>query len=140
MFCRLANYYHHNGGCFPAKVTWLIEWLCSLAATVKVKTLKVSLAGRKSYQRDLGIECSALMDPRLERTIQEIKHDHNEPKQRIRTPLTRPYLLSILSQLQALNYDNIVLKAAFTLAFGGFLRVGEFTYKEADRQLGTLYS
>ena len=98
------------------------------------------LAGLKFYQLDLGIECSAFTDPRLERTIQGIKRDHNEPERRLRTPLTRPHLLSIISLLQGSHYDKIVLKAAFTLAFAGFLRVVEFTYKEADRQLGTSYS
>jgi len=77
-------------------VTWLIEWMCSLAGTVKVKTLKLYLAGLECYQLDLGIECSALIDPRLARTIQGIKRDHNEPERRIGTLLTRPHLLSIL--------------------------------------------
>ena len=38
------------------------------------------------------------------------------------------------------NYDNLVLRAAFTLAFAGFLRVGKFTYKAADRDLGSSFS
>lgn len=78
----------------------------------------------------------AFSDPRLETTIQGIKRDHNEPDRRIRTPLTRPYLLKILSHQSLNDYDNRVLYAAFTLAFAGFLRVGEFTYKEADLSLG----
>jgi len=135
----LSNYQHENGGCFPAKVTWLIEWLCSLAGTIKVKTIKLYLSGLKSYQLDLGIECLAFTDPRVERTIQGIKRDHNEPEQRTRTPLTRPYLLRILRYLPAPDYDNTMLYAAFTLAFAGFLRVGEFTYREADRELGASF-
>ena len=42
--------------------------------------MKLYLAGIKSYQLDLGIECSAFSDLRLERTIQGIKRDHNEPE------------------------------------------------------------
>jgi len=34
-----------------------------------------------------------------------------------------------------MSYNDIVTKAAFTLAFAGFLRLGEFTYKAADCQL-----
>ena len=70
---------------------------------MKVKTLKLYLAGVKSYQLDLGLECSAFIDPRLERTIQGIKRDHNEPERRARAPLTRPYLLQILT---CLSRDN----------------------------------
>lgn len=57
----------------------MIEWLCFLAGTVKTKTMKLYLCGIKSYQLDLGIECLAFTDPRLERTLQGIKRDHNEP-------------------------------------------------------------
>jgi len=102
--------------------------------------MKLYLAGLKSYQLDLGIECTAFKDPRLECPIQGIKRDHNQPERRIRTPLTHPHLLAIVTLLPVSSYDNIVLRAAFTLAFAGFLRVGEFTYKEADRELGTSYS
>jgi len=101
--------------------------------------MKLYLAGIKSYQLDLGIECSAFLDPHLERTIQGIKRDHGEPDRRIRTPLTRPHLLRILQHLPHRNYDTIVTRAAFTLAFAGFLRVGEFTYSEKDRELGATF-
>ena len=83
--------------------------------------MKLYLAGVKSYQLDLGIECSAFLDPRLERTIQGIKRDNGEPDRRIRTPPTRPYLLHILQYLPHKNYDTIVTRAAFTLAFARFL-------------------
>ena len=140
LFCTLANYQHQNGRCFPVKVTWLIEWWCSLAGTIKVKTMKLYLSGLKLYQLDPGIECLAFTDPTIERTIQGIKRDHNEPQHRIRTPLTRPYLLHILCHLPGPDYDNITLATAFTLAFAGFLRVGEFTYRETDRELGAFFS
>ena len=139
LFCTLANYQHQNGGCYPALATWLIEWLCSLAGTIKVKILKLYLTGIQSYQLDLGIDRTAFSDPRLERTIQGIKRDHNEPERRIRSLLTRPHLLCLPSHLPQSNYDNIVLRAAFTLVFAGFLPVGEFTCHNADRQLGTSF-
>lgn len=94
--------------------------------------MKLYLSGIKSYQLDLGIESSAFSDPRLERTLQGIKRDHNEPNRRPRTPLTRPYLLRIIANLETPSYDETVTKAAFTLAFAAFLRVGEFTYRESD--------
>jgi len=97
--------------------------------------MKLYLAGVKSYQLDLGIDCKAFSDQRLKRTIQGIKRDHNEPERRTRTPLTRPYLLKVLSALTGNYYEDVVIYAAFTLAFAGFLIVGEFTYKESDRAL-----
>ena len=102
--------------------------------------MKQYLAGLKSYQLDLGIECTAFTDPRLERTVQGIKREYSEPERRDRTPLTRPYLLRLLSLMPPPNYNNTMLQAAFTLAFAGFLRVGEFTYKEADRELEASFS
>jgi len=101
--------------------------------------MKLYLSGIKSYQLDIGIDCTAFSDPRLERTLHRIKRDHAEPERRIRTPLTRPLLLSILNQLAIPNYDNAVFKAAFTLALAGFLRVGEFTYRKADQELGLAF-
>jgi len=62
--------------------------------------MKLYLTGIKSYQLDLGIDCTAFGDPRLERTIQGIKRDYNEPERRLRTPLTQPYLLDILRHLR----------------------------------------
>jgi len=94
-------------------------------------------AGSSRAQVDFFAD--AFGDPRLERTIQGINRDHNEPERRFRTPLIRPHLLSILHHLQAPNYDNIVLWAAFTLAFAGFLPIREFTYREADKELGNSF-
>jgi len=139
LFCSLSNYHHANGACFPAQVTWLIEWLCSLAGTIKVKTMKLYLLGLKSYQLDSGIECTMFSDPRLERTLQGIKRDHNEPDRRDRTPLTPPCLLQILSVLGNNSYNEAVTHAAFSLAFAAFLRVAEFTYRQADIDMGPLF-
>jgi len=72
-------------------------------------------------------------------TIQEIKREHNKPARRTRSPLTHLHLLRLLHHLESSDYDLTLLRAAFTLAFAGFLRVGEFTYQEADIQLGLLF-
>lgn len=102
------------------KATWLIERLCTLAGTVKVQTMKLYLCGIKSFQLDLGIECTAFTDRRLERTLQGINRDHQEPDRRQRTPLTRLYLLAIVNKLENTSYDDLVIRAAFSLAFAGF--------------------
>jgi len=99
--------------------------------------MKLHLCGIKPYQLDLGLECSAFIDPRLERTLQGIKRDHNQPDRQPRTPLTRPNLLHILRQLPGSEYNEIVPGAAFILAFARFLRVGQFTYWVSDLNLGS---
>ena len=43
--------------------------------------------------------------------------------------------MQILSILQTSSYEDIAVRAAFTLAFAGFLRVGEFTYRGTDHDL-----
>ena len=101
--------------------------------------MKLYLSGIKSYHLDLGIGSDAFSDPRLERTLQGIKRDHNEPERRARTPLTRPYLLRLLSAVGTGSYDQAVTRAAFTLAFAAFLRVGEFTYRVADSPAGIVF-
>ena len=68
--------------------------------------------------------------------IRGIKREHAEPERRERSPLTRDCLLRILRLLQQPTYKNHTFKAAFTLAFAGFLRVGEFTYHLADLDIG----
>lgn len=135
-FCALAGLRHPSGSCLPAKPRWLIEWVTSLAGRVKVKTIKLYLCGLKSYHIDLGFPVIAFQDDRLERVTQGIKREHAEPGRRDRSPLTRDCLLKILRHLRYPSFSNITLRAAFTLAFASFLRVGEFTYQKADLELG----
>ena len=110
-----------------------------MAGRVKVKTMKLYLCGLKSYHTDLGFPVSAFHDDRLERVIRGIKREHAEPGRRDRSPLTRDCLLRILRHLRQPSFSNYTLKAAFTLAFAGFLRVGEFTYQRADLDLGPAF-
>jgi len=83
--------------------------------------MKLYLAGIHSYQLDLRIECAAFANRYLERTMQGIKCDHPEPRGRIRTPLTQPYLLPILRHLSGSNHNDVGTHAAFTLALAAFL-------------------
>lgn len=135
-FCALAGFRHPTGSCLPATERWLIEWITSLAGRIKVKTIKLYLCGLKSHHIDLGFSINGYLDDRLERVTRGIKREHAEPGRRERSPLTRDLLLRILRQLRQPSYRNYTLKAAFTLAFAGFLRVGEFTYQQADLNLG----
>jgi len=101
--------------------------------------MKPYLAGIKSYQHELGIECAAFADPRLEPMIPRIKRDHLEPERQIQTQLTQPHLLLLLRHLSRANYNDVATRAAFTLAFAAFLRVVEFSYKQRDLTLGDAF-
>ena len=57
----------------------------------------------------------------------------------MQTPLTRPCLKLIFQHLSPINYNNAATRAAFTLAYAGFLRVRKFTYKESNRELGLAF-
>jgi len=45
----------------------------------------------------------------------------------------------MINTLSELNYDDVVIRAAFTLAFAAFLSVGEFTYRETDVKSGPTF-
>lgn len=102
--------------------------------------MKPYLTGIKSYQLDLGIDCKVCPNSLLEGTIHGIKQDHDEPNCRKRTPLTSPLILQILCCITPTSYENLVIWAVFRFPFAGFLHLGEFTYNEADRELGPSFS
>jgi len=101
--------------------------------------MKLYLVGIKSYQLNLGIDCTAFSDPPLEKTLCGIKCDHNQPARRNRTPLTCPHLLILLNDLRIHDFNDAVMRVAFTLAIAGFLRIGEFTYRALDLQMGPAF-
>jgi len=94
--------------------------------------MKLYLVSIQCYQLDLGINCTAFSDPQLERTLQGIKCDDNKPARLTRTPLTRSHLLTLLNYLRIHDYNDTVMRVAFMLAFTGFFRIGEFTYRALD--------
>ena len=42
----------------------------------------------------------------------------------------------MLHHLGRSDYDDLMIRAAFTVAFASFLRIREFTYKAIDLQMG----
>jgi hypothetical protein len=60
-----------------------------------------------------------------------------------RLPLSRDLLLRLLTPEAVAgepDADTVNLNAAFTLAFAGFLRIGEFTYKEPELRHPALFN
>ena len=112
-----------------------MEWLCSLAGSIKVKIMKLYLTGIKYYQLDLGMDCSAFSHARLERTLQGIKRNHREAARHIRSSLNCSHLVKLVSNLGLLDYNDTVIWVAFSLAFACFLRIGQFIYRPIDLQM-----
>jgi hypothetical protein len=71
----------------------------------------------------------------LQRLIQGAKNLFPPTKKQGQLPITRAILPAILSP-QASAEENLIDRvkphAAFSLAFAGFMRLGEITYKDAD--------
>lgn len=97
--------------------------------------MKSYITGVRSQQVDLGYEnLTVFHSPQLERIINGARRLHGEADTQERKPLTKDLLLKVLSKLDQSTKAGASLYASFCLAFGAFLRIGEFTYSWKDRQ------
>lgn len=126
---------HGYGPPFPATLTSLTEWVASLSGKVQAKTIKAYITGVRSQQVDLGYEnLNIFHSPQLERIIAGSRRLHGETNTQERQPLTQDLLLRLLPKLDQSTKEGSSVYASFCLAFGAFLRIGEFTYTWKDRQ------
>lgn len=113
----------------------MTSWVASLSGKVQPKTIKSYITGVRSQQVDLGYEnLDVFHSPQLERIIAGVRRLHGEANTQERQPLTKDVLLRLLPQLDQSTEEGSSLYASFCLAFGAFLRIGEFTYSLRDRQ------
>ncbi len=81
----------------------------------------------------MGFEDLAVFHhPLLQRVINGVRRLRGEADTKERRPITRDLLLRVLSQFDTTTRQGATLHASFCLAFAAFLRVGEFTWTEAD--------
>jgi len=85
------------------------------------------------------MSCKGISDTPPECTRQGIKRHNNEPDRWISTLLTRPCFLPFIYDQSPTNYNDVVIRTAFPLAFPGFLHVGQCTYRETDQELGQAF-
>lgn len=93
------------------------------------------MTGVQSYYVELGTskeDLEIFHTPLLEQVIASIRRFNGEPNIKERHLITRPVLRAILTRLDKNTRKGANLCTAFCLAFGGFLRMGEFTWIQGE--------
>jgi hypothetical protein len=137
-FCTLTNLTP-----WPATRNSLGHWITGrsfgsnlpLQGQVQPTTMQTYLSALRSVHVDLGYDVTVFENSHLQRLIQGAKNLFPPTKKQGRLPITRTILSAILSPQASAeedSIDRINLNAAFSLAFAGFMRLGEITYKDAE--------
>ena len=119
----------------PTAPLILIEWCAFLADTRKLphKTIKGYLTAVKSAHIDRGVSrLDVFQHPVLQRLVRGIKKQQGGHTRRERLPITNDVLVKLIKEFDTTTEFGATMHAAFCLAHAGFLRVGEFTYGQAD--------
>ena len=107
----------------------LINFSIAMARSVQYITIKNYLSAVKNYHSSDGYELHLSNFLRLRLIIRGIKRSQgHQPK--VRRPITLQLLNlfhHLLNVQRTDNRDSLMLWAAMTLAFFGFLRIGELT-------------
>jgi hypothetical protein len=115
--------------CLPATESILTEFVVYLARTIKHSSIKNYLAAVRHYHIRQGFKLNFQKMTRLHLVLRGMKRDQGG-QIRIRLPITIHHLQLfhlLLSIPSTKNYDSLMFWAAMTLAFFGFLRLGELT-------------
>ncbi len=119
----------HIEQCLPADQLLLTEFVAFLAKSIKYSSIKTYLAAVRHYHIRHGFQLNLHKMLRLQLALRGIKRSHGD-NIRVRLPITIHHLQlfrMLLGITNTQSFDSLMIWAAMTLAFFGFLRLGELT-------------
>lgn len=133
----------HGIQAWPASEPILIEWVTgrvfgSVApkqGQIQPKTVESYLSALKSYHIDRNLPTDAFSSLRIKRILGGARSLFPQIKKE-RLPITKDILEKITSVVP-ISIEDHNIDTAFKVAWAGFLRMGEFTYTNAESQART---
>lgn len=121
--------YRPSTSIFPANENTLILFAAYLAKSIKASSIKSYLAAVRHLHIRKGFELDLKKCLRLQLVLRGIKRSQGDVT-KVRLPITVHHLQLFYHQLAiptTSNIDSLMVWAAMTFAFFGFLRLGELT-------------
>ena len=116
---------------FPARKQTLVYFAVSLSRSLAPSTISVYINAVGAIHRQHGLADPTHHNKQLNLVLRGIRRMQPVHCRRHRKPITATLLVHLLTHLKNTKYiprqDRRMLQAAFTLAFTGFLRIGELT-------------
>ena len=131
---RFVNFVHlykqkQVDACLPASEALMTEFVAFLAKSIRYPSIKTYLAAVRHFHICRGLELNLNKMLRLQLVLRGIKRSQGQ-QLRVRLPITISHL-KLFRMLLAIpftqSFDSKMIWAAMTLAFFGFLRLGELT-------------
>ena len=120
---------------YPIQEPHLAEWMAkrtfgsSQMRQVSPSTLSTYLSALRSRHVDLGHSTEVFEGPYIKRLLAGARSLFPQRKKE-KLPITRDILAQIVTGGK--SHDDLNIDAAFTLAFAGFLRMGEITHTATE--------
>ena len=128
-FTRFCTHYNVNP--LPASKLTVTYFAVSLSRSLSPSTIRVYISAVRAAHQQNGLPDPTHQNHQLTLVLRGIRRRHLPNTSRRREPITTRLLTHMVRHIRhsaALSsLDRQMLAAAFTLAFHGFLRVGEFT-------------
>lgn len=145
-----------NLSAWPASTQSLTSWLTSRLLgnsnqkVVKPDTALADLAALRSYHTDNFLDDKLFDNKHFWRLIDGARRLNPVTKVRVRKPISRVIITKLSAGLASLPLqplemtanllDDLNFATACRVAFAGFLRLGEFTYKTEDLNTRSIFS
>ena len=123
----------------PSNTLIIDAWVASMGKDIQATTIKQHLSVLRVTHIDIGLDPVYLTHPCIERTIRGIKRFHGVKTTKQALPITLPILRKLVATLDDFpaiaggDQNAATCAAAFTLAFAGFFRMGEITFRAPFR-------